>query len=343
MELLEPRSSTTHAASYSVAGFRIRVGADSPDLLDATHSLLGLFQVETLPSPAWRLVVQRAERGDRADRRGDLRTIWSGLVPPNLQAVNSVGPGFRRLELLDRGRLDLDLRARQAQLTLAEESRATAAGYFLMPLLCEGLIQAGHHPVHAACLAVPCEGQSRSVLIVAKSGTGKSTTALALADAGWRLMGDDLALVCRQEDRLMAWGFPRMIHVRRPTLALLPWLNDLPLAPSSLDGTFDLPLGALGRRACGSRARPLEPALLLILDRPNPVEHRCERLDRAAALGALAEENVQPIEGCADANAQTAFARFAELVQRTPAYRLSVGPRLDGLAEFLLNHTGVER
>ncbi|MEO8494058.1 MAG: hypothetical protein ABI614_03240, partial [Planctomycetota bacterium] len=270
-----------------------------------------------------------------------LHEIWSGTVPPNLSAVNYVGSSLRRMELLDHGRIDIDLRTREAMITLDPGTKASTVGYFLMPLLCEGLIQAGHSPIHAASLAVSCGGETRSVLIVAKSGTGKSTTALALANAGWQLMGDDLTLLSHDEEQLTTWGFPRMCHVRRPTLALLPWLNELPLAPTSLEGTFDLPLEALGGRACAPQ--PLEPALIVVLDRPNPVAHRLESLDRATALASLAEENVQPIEGCGDANAQTAFARFAALVQQTPAVRLSVGPQLDSLADFVRDQTGVGR
>ena len=330
-----------HAALYSAAGFELRAGADSPDLLQETQTLLGSYCAETLPSTAWQLTVQREQSGSDTNRPAGLQAIWSGTVPPNLAAVNYVGPSRRRLELVDRGRLDLDLRTRKAAITLAPHVSARLAGYFLMPLLCEGLIQAGHRPIHAACLAVSCNGQSRSALIVAQSGTGKSTTALALANAGWQLMGDDLSLLSQDEGRLTAWGFPRVCHVRRPTLALLPWLNELPLVPTSLAGTFNLPLAALGGRAYGARPQPLEPALIIVLDRPNPAGHQCERLDRAAALVSLAEENVQPIEGCDDANAQTAFARFADLVQQTPAVRLSVGPRLETLADFLRDQTGV--
>jgi hypothetical protein len=215
------------------------------------------------------------------------------------------------------------------------------AGYFLMPLACEGLMRAGHVPVHAASLAVPNHDQASSVLIVAQSGTGKSTTALALTGAGWQLMGDDLALICEHEGRQLIWGFPRMVHVRRPTLKLLPWLTDLPLMPHPTRETYDLPLAELGRRAWASPGTPLAPSLLIILDRPNPTAHHCQPLDRAHTLAALAHENVQPIEGAVDEHAHSAFARFAALVQQVPAIRLSAGPQLESLGEFLRQETGV--
>lgn len=330
-----------HVEYYNVADFRIRVGADSPDLLQSLRALLGIFRVEAISAPGWKFVAHRSQLDNLNDLHADLKTIWSGPIFPRWQAVNSAGPGVRRLELVDCGRLDLDLRVQQARLTLAPHTNPTVADYFLMPLLCEGLSQAGHYPMHAASLEVSAAGEPASVLIVAKSGTGKSTTALALANAGWKLMGDDLALLCKQDGQLAAWGFPRLVHVRRPSLKLLPWLNELPLIPTSVADTFDLPLSALGARACIPKSRPRKPALMIILERPNSQAHRCQPLDRATALAALAHENVQPIEGCGDRHAHTAFSWFAELVQQTPAYQLSAGPKLETLAEFLRAETGI--
>jgi hypothetical protein len=272
-----------------------------------------------------------------------LRKVWSGALSPNLTAVNLVGPGRRRMELIDCGCLDVNLPDREAAITLAPHVSAKMAAYFLVPLVYEGLIQAGHQPVHAASLEVPCGDGLRSVLIVGKSGAGKSTTALALTNVGWKVMGDDFSLLSYSENRLGVWGFPRECHVRPPTLALLPWLNQLPLEPASSMDAFNLPLAALGSRASEFIARPLPPALIIVLDRPNAVAHRCERLDRTTALVSVVEENVQPIEGCRDAHAHAAFSRFAELVRQAPAVRLSAGPRLEELADFLRDQTEVEK
>jgi hypothetical protein len=322
-------------ACYDVGGFRLRVGADSPELIEPANRLLARFQVDALLPPAWRLTVGRFDPNAEVPRPAELREIWSGVVSPDVRGVNYVGRGLRRLELCQRGWLDLDLNAAQASIALAPQSKPTTAGYFLLPLICEGLRLAGHCPVHAACLAAPVGDDWRSVLIVAKSETGKSTTALALTDSGWKLMGDDIALVCREDGRLKAWGFPRACHVRRNTLRLLPWLNELPLAATSIEGTSDLPLEGLGDRAWLWPPQPLKPGLIICLDRPNAGDHQIQPLDRAAALIHLSEENVQPIEGYSDPAAQQAFVTFAQLVQQVPACRLSAGPRLERLADRL--------
>lgn len=330
------------AAKFDVAGFHLDALAESEELLAPVHRLLRAFQVAkqtsaSLHSP-WCLHVSRQDHFCWSHPADDLRQVWTGEAAPGWQVVHYAGPGRRRLELTNDGYIELDLVRCEATIVLSPNAPAKWVGYFTTTLLCQGLLAAGHCFVHAACLAVLERGQASSVLLVAKSGTGKSTTALALADAGWKLMGDDIALVCRIDGGLGAWGFPRVCHIRRPTLQLLPWLNDLPLAPTAIDGTLELPLEALGHRACLPRAGPLKPAAIICLELPNAQEHQLGALDRAAALMHLAQENVQPIEGHHDAVAQQSFTTFAELVQQTPAYRLSVGPSVNTLADFLSHH-----
>lgn len=340
MPQLAAAPATPVSDNFEVAGFRLRAQAESAELLAPVQSLMGAFRVDSPNVSGWRARIGRRDRAATTAPPRGVRKIWSGEVAPGLTALNYVGSGKRRLELGDGSFMDLDLSRRQAAVVLPEHCPANRVGYFITAMMCEGLIAAGHGLLHAACLEVSVRGQASSVLIVAESGMGKSTTALALAEAGWKLMGDDITLVCRAGLPLRAWGFPRACHVRRPTLRLLPWLNDLPLAPTSIDGTFDLPLDALGHRACAPGSRPLAPALIICLEPPNPDEHRFARLDRAAALIRLSHENVQPTEGLVDPVAPRSFATLAALVRQAPACRLSVGPRLEQLAAFLSNHLG---
>lgn len=335
MQQLATQPAQRVSSHFDVSGFQLTVDAENADLLAPVKRLMGPFLIPVSGQSSWRLAIRRDPSALSTELPPDVQEIWSGEVPPGFVGTNSVGPGKRHFELSDSGCMQLDLVHREATITLSPECPAARANYFATTLMCEGLIAAGHGLLHAACLEVPWRGKKGSLLIVAKGGTGKSTTALALADAGWRLMGDDITLVSHLGDSVATWGFPRVCHVRRPTLELLPWLNEMPLVPTSIPGTFDLALESLGRRACVPYSCPLEPALIVCLERPNPNGHRCTRLDRAAALMHVAEENVQPVEGCEDPSAQRCFTTFARLVQHTAACRLSVGPRVDGLAEFL--------
>lgn len=327
-------------ADYNILGLRMRVGADAPELLESSHDLLADFQVAQPKEPEWALRLRLAPLEDTCPS-ASAEMVWSGVVPPGVRAANYVGKDYRRLELAGLGRCEIDLRRRAASITIESLGRLKASRYFLTAILGTLLARASHVPIHAACLAVLDAGKPRGVLIVAPSGTGKSTTAFALAHAGWRLMGDDLACVTRQSGQLAVWGYPRHCHVRRPTFALLPWMQDLPLRPLGIEGSWEFPLSSLGRMAFGPPPRPLEPALVLVLEKPNGREHRCESLDPIDAFASICRENVQPIEGCEDSDAHAAFRTLSELVQTTPCYRLSAGPQVDQIADFLSSETGV--
>lgn len=328
------------AAAYDVAGFRLSVqvvadAAIATALIAPIDRLLGRFRIDPTVMPAggsgpcgWTLRIDRA--GAAAVAAG-LARIWEGPSPAGFHVVTSMATGRRRCELVGVGTLDVDLFGRMARIDLAPETEPNSVHYFLTTLLCDGLTDAGHCVVHAACLEKPTRDGAGSILVVAPSGTGKSTTALALTDAGWRLMGDDIAVLTRTPAGVRAWGFPRFCNVRRPTLELLPWLAALPLVPTSVPGTFALPLEHLGDRVASGVPAPAEPAAIICLERPNTSGHRLVPLDRAAALMQVSEENVQPIEGAGDAVASRSFGMLAELVRTTPAFSLSAGPRLDSL------------
>jgi hypothetical protein len=324
--------------TYWINGFRLRIVADDAGMLASSESLLGRFRCASTDGSALRLRIIRSDWPPQQTQAAGLRQVWQGVVPPNSYGTNSVAPDRRRIELRDRGRLDVDLARHEACLRLAPHSAETTVGYFLLPLVCEGLTRTGHFPLHAACLAVRIGDAWQSVLIVAPSGTGKSTASLALVDSGWKLMSDDISLLCRQQGQANAWGLPRQCHVREGTRRLLPWLSDMKLRPTATAGTCDLPLESLGERAWSGPPIPLKCALVICLEQHNEQDHVLEPLDRATALMRVAEENVQPMEGVADRNAQQAFRTLAQLVRETPVCRLSAGPRLELLSDRILKH-----
>jgi hypothetical protein len=79
--------------------------------------------------------------------------------------------------------------------------------------------------VHAACLALP--DASSAILLHAKSGTGKTTTSFALTHEGYKIIGDDAAVIqCEQGAGIaIAWGIPRAPKVHRNTVNDLPFLK----------------------------------------------------------------------------------------------------------------------
>jgi hypothetical protein len=66
---------------------------------------------------------------------------------------------------------------------------------------------------HGAAVALP----AGALVVVAASGAGKTTLALALLDRGARLLSDEFVFV-RKDDKVV-WGYPRTFMIREPALA----------------------------------------------------------------------------------------------------------------------------
>ncbi|MFM2095480.1 MAG: hypothetical protein RIS70_2604, partial [Planctomycetota bacterium] len=326
--------------AYDIQGWNLRVGVDTPDLLQCVDELYGSFRSAAHGDASWQISMRRGEFNP-GDVPASARLLWSGVVPPGVSAANYVGPGFRRFDLIDRGSCTLDLMHREAHITMLPNANAKSAHYFLMTLLCTGLARTAHVPIHASCLAAKQDGKPCSVLIIAPSGTGKSTTSYGLTSGGWKLMGDDLSLLHVDREQVLAWGYPRHCHVRRPTFDLLPWLKEMPLTRLGAEETWQFPLRALGSRSIGPSPQILPAGLIVLLEKPNRTGHRCEQADPATAVSWICQENVQPIEGYTDPEAHAAFATIGQLVRQTVAIRVSAGPDVEQLADFLAAETGV--
>ncbi len=113
--------------------------------------------------------------------------------------------------------------------------------------------------LHASCV----ERDGKALLMTGISGAGKSTLAALLMARGWRLMGDEFALVDPATG--LVHGFPRLISLKNEALAVVQAV--LP------DGRYgevmeDTPKGRLGHlvpdaRAIAAMAEPAAPALIL--------------------------------------------------------------------------------
>lgn len=88
--------------------------------------------------------------------------------------------------------------------------------------------------IHASCVAIGTdEASRRAVLLVGRSGAGKSDLALRLIDRGGVLIADDYTLVRRKDGALLAFPPPSIagrIEVRGVGIVDLPYVEAVQVA-----------------------------------------------------------------------------------------------------------------
>lgn len=172
-------------------------------------------------------------------------------------------------------------------------------------------------PLHAACLEVGGNG----ILIAGASGTGKSTLAVALAQAGLNYVSDDWTYIGSDRDGLLAHGVGASAKLLPDAIEYFPELARFQLSVA-LNGELAYLLSP--SEAFSSRAvRFCVPQWFVFLERttgsrfeisPIPAEQICRYV----------ESSVEPLPselGAAALNRQKLVARVASL----PSWRLRYG------------------
>ena len=113
--------------------------------------------------------------------------------------------------------------------------------------------------LHAASV----EKDGRALILTGESGAGKSTLAALLGERGWRLMGDEFALLDLADGRLRA--FPRAVSLKNGAIRVLEAEVEADRFGPRLDGT---PKGEIrhlrpNARALAAMDSPAAPALIL--------------------------------------------------------------------------------
>src|ERR1700722_12588323 len=109
--------------------------------------------------------------------------------------------------------------------------------------------------LHASCVAREQDG----LVLMGPSRSGKSTLALALIEAGFRLLSDDRTFCSFKEGNLLAHGLPRPLKLRRDAAAWFEELRDRePTDVQSGERVFycepNRPFGRQSLSACEPRA-----------------------------------------------------------------------------------------
>jgi hypothetical protein len=262
-----------------------------------------------------------------------LRCFWEGMLLDGIHLAYYADDGLRLFDLVGRARLLVDLDRREGRLVVAPGQEWCIGHACIVPMLCELLAGTGQHAIHAGCLSIGGHAGARAVLLCGSSGSGKTTTTLALARAGMTFLTDDAAFVHAPGDSddgpPAVWGLPLACKVHKNTLVLLPWLNDLPRRPASTQDEYVVEVRDIFRPSPANAVA--EPRAIVFLGRRDPKEHRLEPLDKVSAVTCLTKENVRAIDPSGQGPGGRAFRLMSRLAAGCDTYRLSVGPDLEGL------------
>ncbi len=213
-----------------------------------------------------------------------------------------------------------------------------AMGELMLLLLDHALTTHNQCLCHAASVATP-DGTG-CVILHAPSGTGKSTTAGALASLGMPVLGDDTAALmqARGDQPVRAWGLPRGLRLHRRSAAMLPRFGAL-----ARDDAWDeedeqmIARDRLVGAGLAIEADPLPVRAVIALKRPDTETNRpsVTACDAFEALRDLMADNLSANEHGFFSGHERRLDIFSQMVGRTAGFAVEIGGSPDAVAEAI--------
>lgn len=169
-----------------------------------------------------------------------------------------------------------------------------------------------HVLIHASAIAAHGPNGDRAILMPGVSGSGKSTMAALLGDSGWRLMGDEFALLDPATGGLVP--FLRLVSLKNSGIDAVETIVDPHRLGPRLRGTPKGDIRHLVPRADAIEAqhRPATPALILFPTYGAAATVR--RVPPGEAFMRLAESSTNLV-----AMGEAGFDAMTRLARRVPA------------------------
>lgn len=248
-DFLHKHAETPLCAHFCAAGARCSISTNCKQLLEAARE--SFLPVEPPPGSVdfrLRLWVDEADSAQRP---------WPKPYVRGIDHCVFLGFGSGSSILAD-----LHTRRVMGRFSAAMAGDATYWRMVIFPMLVSILAgSVGLVELHASCVARDQQG----LLLIGPSRSGKSTLALALSQAGFRLLSDDRTFCSFKHGKLQAYGLPRPLKLRHDAA---PWFEEFhdrePIDAQNGERVFYCePNGRSGRQ----NLAPCEPRALLFLER----------------------------------------------------------------------------
>jgi len=324
--------------SYDVHGLRLDVRAESEKLLQCAQHVLNPYLVSTSQPNSWQLRIRHGQPPTEGASGDFLPILSQGTLPDGIELVLRGSEELQQIDLVGLARVVIDTSDNSALITVSPGAEWCLPRGCLVLLICELLTRSGQKVVHTGAVMLPDSCKPGAILIAGASGRGKTTTCLALANSGMKLMADDACFIRppsnkANDDALTVWGLLLDSKVHVHTLEMLDWLKQFPSRPAIRNDERLIDV----RPALGiDRPVRLKPRGIFFLDEHNDQDHRLTRIGQFEALALLTTENVRAPATYYYSRAASAFETMARLARSCPLFLLSVGPDLQSIGRSIL-------
>jgi hypothetical protein len=281
------KDAVTHLCEhYTVVGLVCSLSTNSEQVLEAART--SFLRAEQRPGPvdfSMRFWVDEAERKQTPRPAPYVRGL-DHLVFAGFDEKSSILVDLRRRRVIGR-----------FSAAMADDGAHWRSVIFpIMLSILAGSI--GIVELHASCIAKDQQG----LVLIGPSRSGKSTLALALTDAGFRLISDDRSFCSLERGKVMAFGLPRPLKLRREAACWFEHLRDQ--EPVILQGGERVFFCEPNQRLGQPLSQTCEPQALLVLDQKPSPSFELTRMRRSdvksrieADLLAEAPEDVEKQDG----------------------------------------------
>ena len=322
-DFLRKAAVTQLCEHYTVAGAVCSLSTNCEQLLDTART--SFLSVEQLSGPvdfSMRFWV---------DDAGQTQAPWPAPYVRGLDHL--VFAGFD-----ERSSILVDLRSRRVIGRFSAAMAGDGAHWrsVIFPILLSILAGAiGIVELHASCIA----WDHRGLLLMGPSCSGKSTLALALTEAGFRLLSDDRIFCSLKQGKLLAYGLPRPLKLRREAACWFEQLRDQ--EPMVVQGGQRVFYCEPNQRLGQPLSQTCEPQALVVLDQTQNSGFRMTRM-RGSDVKSHIEADLLP-EAPEDVEKQ---GHIINSLLGLPCWHLQYGGRPQVIAEQIaksfFDHDGVD-